>query len=332
MTTSGLYDGLPQPAGREPMTSATGLSAEELTGLRARARREAGPFVDPHVIRAVVPHTPAWASAILGRPYSGARSLTWPERYLLHIAAEAEPATPPAGGVADTGAGPSAELAAARKEREERRARAVTEWEEIRRRLPVAAEVRHNYTSHRHLGHYSQGGDHIYLPDGLTAGRLIRPARSVLCWTPSRARDLREFPEPAGDGRPPSCRACLRIARRLTTPPAAGSGTRVPSRAQLELLKHIARGYVVRVHHARAGWAIRLTTEQSRGRGGSLGRNVTTAARALLHGGWAREGGHDRRRGYVWHLTDAGSAHLSTSAEGTPARASRPSPPAPRAR
>lgn len=84
----------------------------------------------------------------------------------------------------------------------------------------LTAEVRHNYTSHRHLGHYQQGADHIYLPEGITAGRLIRPAGRVLCWTPSRARDLREFPAPAADGRPPACRACLRTALRLTGLPA----------------------------------------------------------------------------------------------------------------
>ncbi|MEU5834501.1 hypothetical protein ABZ820_12625 [Streptomyces diacarni] len=195
--------------------AATNLPPEQLAELRDRARQEAGPFTDPCVMAMRVRHSGEWASAILGRPYDGERSLTWPERYLLHIAAQAEPCPPPPPQATAAAAVMRAELDVAARRREEEHARAVAEWDQIREHLPVPAEVRHNYTSHRHLGHYSRGADHIYLLEGITAGRLHRSARHVLCWTPSRARDLREFPEPATDGRPPSCRACLRTARRL---------------------------------------------------------------------------------------------------------------------
>lgn len=84
-----------------------------------------------------------------------------------------------------------------------------------------------------------------------------------------------------------------------------------PTPAQRVLLAHIARGEVARVRHARAGWAIRLTTVRSRGAGGGLGRKVDSAVRGLAAAGWAYEGTHDHRTGHVWHLTEAGQAHLS---------------------
>ncbi|WP_432051779.1 hypothetical protein [Streptomyces xiamenensis] len=202
------------------MTGATRLRPEQIAELHDRARHEAGRFVDPHLSQRIRVHNGEWASAILGHPFPGQHRVTWPELYLLHIAAEAEPSPPPP---------PLATAAAARHRAERETARAaverayrqqVEEWEQLAAglaHLGVRAEVRHNYTSHRHLGHYAQGGDHIYLLDDLHVGRLRRPARNVLCYTPSRARDLREFPEPARDGRPPTCRACLTTARRITT-------------------------------------------------------------------------------------------------------------------
>ncbi|MFI9463810.1 hypothetical protein [Streptomyces xiamenensis] len=165
-------------------------------------------------------HNAEWASAILGHPFPGQHRVTWPDLYLLHIAAEAEPSPPPP---------PLATAAAARHRAERETARAaveqayrqqVEEWEQLAAGLAdlgVRAEVRHNYTSHRHLDCYRQGGDHIYLLDDLHIGRLQRSAGRVLCFTPSRAKDLQDFPDAATDGRPPTCRACLTTARRITT-------------------------------------------------------------------------------------------------------------------
>lgn len=191
---------------------ATALTPEELAELRARAAREAGRFVDPAILTTRA-HSPEWATEILGRP-SGARRATWPELYLLHLATLAEPTPPP----------PSKETAACEAQEEERR-RAVAEerarqdatWRELEAALLKAGarvEVRHNYTSHRHLETYRQGGDHVVLLDPLHVGRLHREAGMSLCQTPSNAHNVAVL-EAIPDGRLPSCRACLQIARSV---------------------------------------------------------------------------------------------------------------------
>lgn len=83
-----------------------------------------------------------------------------------------------------------------------------------------------------------------------------------------------------------------------------------PSPAQRVLMSYIGRGEVARVYHARAGWAVRITTVRTRGAGGGLGRKVDAATRVLAELGWAYEDVHDRRVGYVWRLTDAGRSRL----------------------
>ncbi|MGW3308233.1 hypothetical protein ACWDG9_16790 [Streptomyces sp. NPDC001073] len=191
------------------MTPATALTESELAELRERARRDSGPFTDPRIISREIPHSFAWVSAVLGRPYGGPRSVTWPERYLLHIAAKAEP-VPPAR--CHAGPIPSPGRVNERSYREQQAA----DWKAIADQIPVAAEVRHNYTSVRHLEFYTQGGDHIFLLEELHIGRIHRPANNPLCYTPSRARDLREFPPLSkGEIRLPDCRACDHILKRI---------------------------------------------------------------------------------------------------------------------
>ncbi|MGP3951306.1 hypothetical protein [Streptomyces sp. 7N604] len=198
---------------------ATALSPERIAELHERARREAGPFVHARVLETPV-HNAEWAAAVLGRPYHGPRTVTWPERYLLYLAALAEPTPPPPPKATAALVRYRAEEEARRKAAEEQHRRRVQEWEELAAALHDATgvrfEVRHNYTSHRHLDGYTQGGDHIYLLDDLDVGRLHRKAHHVLCWVPSRAHDLEVF-EFLDDGRLPNCKACLRIARRLST-------------------------------------------------------------------------------------------------------------------
>ncbi|QPL14140.1 hypothetical protein QEH48_gp111 [Streptomyces phage TurkishDelight] len=197
---------------------ATALTPEELDELRARAAREAGPFVDPRVQAAFRVHGPEWAADILGRPYGGPYALTWPELYLLHLAVQAEPTPPPPPRAT---AARELEEEAARRAAAEEAARSEEEWRELADALQAAGvrvEVRHNYTSARHLEFYTQGADHVYLLDPLHVGRLHRASGVALCHTPSNARNL-AYLEPTTDGRLPSCQTCLRhmraAARRL---------------------------------------------------------------------------------------------------------------------
>ncbi|WP_413808149.1 hypothetical protein [Streptomyces sp. OE57] len=200
---------------------ATALTPEELDELRARAAREAGPFVDPRVQAAVRVHIAEWAAEILGRPYGGPHALTWPELYLLHVAVQVEPTPPPPPRATAARAARELGEEAVRRAAAEEAARREEEWRELVdafRQAGVRVEVRHNYTSHRHLEFYTQGADHVYLLDPLHFGRLHREAGVALCHTPSNARNL-AYLEPTTDGRPPSCQTCLRhmrsAARRL---------------------------------------------------------------------------------------------------------------------
>ncbi|MGC0418373.1 hypothetical protein [Embleya sp. AB8] len=200
---------------------ATHLTPERIAELRDTARREAGPFVNPKVLNTPI-HNAEWASTILGRAYCGPRSVTWQERYLLYIATRAEPAPPPPPRATAARARYRAEEETRRTVAHEKHRKLVAVWEAmaetLRKRHGVRVEVRHNYTSSRHLDGFTQGVDHVYLLDALTAGRLRRDAGRVLCWTPSRARDLQVLDDP-NDDRLPTCRACLRIAHGLTNRP-----------------------------------------------------------------------------------------------------------------
>ncbi|MGW1989616.1 hypothetical protein [Embleya sp. NPDC001921] len=201
---------------------ATDLTPEQVTELRERARREAGPFTNPRVLATPI-HNGEWAGEILGHPYAGPHTITWPERYLLHIATKAEPTPPPPPQTSATLEQYRALEAERRTAAETEHRRRAQEWEALESALRdvhgVRVVVRHNYTSHRHGDGFTQGADHVYLLDDLTAGRLRRTARQVLCWTPSRARDLRVIADTDEDGWP-TCRTCLRIARRLADRPA----------------------------------------------------------------------------------------------------------------
>jgi hypothetical protein len=202
---------------------ATALTPAELDELRARAAREAGPFVDPRVQAVFRVHNAEWAGEILGHPYGGPYVITWPELYLLHLAVQAEPTPPPPPLATAAREARELEAAAARRAAAERAAHREREWRELvdaLRQAGVRVEVRHNYTSHRHLEFYTQGADHVYLLDPLQVGQLHRDAGVALCHTPSNARNL-AYLEPTTDGRLPSCRTCLRhmrsAARRLAS-------------------------------------------------------------------------------------------------------------------
>lgn len=207
---------------------ATNLTPAELDDLRERARREAGPFANPAIAATTRAHNPEWARAVLGGPRSGA----WWELYLIHLALQAEPSPPPPPLETAARAARERQEEAARRAAAEERAREEAAWRElvaVLRQADVRIEVRHNYTSHRHYEHYTQGADHVYLLDPLHVGRLHRDAGVALCHTPSNAHNLQVL-DPMGDGRLPTCRACLRhlvsSARRLAPDLRGHEGTR----------------------------------------------------------------------------------------------------------
>jgi hypothetical protein len=197
-----------------------GLDAGTLARLRAEAAGHASRFTDPSLIRevqrgALAGVSDSWLTAVIGRPVTGWLHLENHELYLAVAARAADAARLDA-----AAAGRREEHDAEQRARAERRAAEEQarreEWAALAAALPVPVAVCHNWTA-RHLDGYEQGGDHIVVLAGLHAGRLHRAARRPLCWTPSRAHELRHvFGNPGDEGRLPDCRACLRTARKIT--------------------------------------------------------------------------------------------------------------------
>lgn len=205
---------------------AISLTRAQLDAQRARiaASRDAK-LVDGRALRrAEDAHWPwSWATEVLGRPYSGLRSVDWVDIQLLLWADGEDPA-----GVA---AARDAERANAEAERVRRESDANTQheaergrWAVLRAQLPVPVFVGHNWTIGHYDGHVS-GRDHIVVQSELQSGRLRRPPLTALCETPSKKasghkdplRALDRSPATAHDDseRIPTCRACLSLAERL---------------------------------------------------------------------------------------------------------------------
>lgn len=200
------------------MEATSALDETTLARMRAEAAHEAGPFIDPAYFRraqselAAVPAR--WLDRVIGRPAGTWHSLSNAELVLALEAAQADAEHLRALAEESRSAWL---LAEARREGERHRAAqaARDEWEALRGRLPVPVAILHNWTA-RHLDGYEQGGDHIVVLEDLHAGRLHRAAGSPLCWTPSRAHELRHVSANTGDERRlPDCKACLRHAERL---------------------------------------------------------------------------------------------------------------------
>ncbi|WP_433716894.1 hypothetical protein ACQP2U_43695 (plasmid) [Nocardia sp. CA-084685] len=190
---------------------ATALTTQQLTRLREDADRQNCRFVDPAQLQRVTEFTSrnwAWASAVLGAPFTGTRALTGYELVLLDLAAAAEPEPPAAPRPAPTRS-PREEAAAAH-------ARAVHDaWMALVAQLPVPVKVAYNYSGPLHLENYVSGADHILPTRPVSVGRLHRSEHSSLCCTPSRSRKLLfELPDPP-DQRTPTCKACIRTAYRI---------------------------------------------------------------------------------------------------------------------
>lgn len=213
---------------------ATRLTTEQITDLQQRARREAGPFVDPRLMRHIESwwryELCDWASEITGRTVTALRNLSWEHWVLLNLAHDAEPSPPPPPKLA-------AQRELERLADEERANREQSaweakwdEWQRIRgvfskRGIPVS--VAFNFSRHTYEFHV-QGADHIVIWKDLNVGRLHRRARQALCETPSNSRSLhlynmeleRKHQEEGlpGGGREwsvPTCKACLKTARRV---------------------------------------------------------------------------------------------------------------------
>jgi hypothetical protein len=194
------------------------LDDATLTRMRAEAAADRSPFIDPRLLREAGQVLPwvdrGWLTRVIGRQESSWMHLGNAEMSLAVRAAEADAAYLQS--LRD-------QVSAEREERSRiERAETVAlkaaerqAWEDLRAKLPVLVEVMHNWTA-RHLDGYEQGGDHIVALAGFTVGRLHREQYQSLCWTPSRAHELRYVDSSAGDEkRIPNCKACLRHAANL---------------------------------------------------------------------------------------------------------------------
>ena len=209
------------------MSDATNLTAEQLEQLRAEAYAQRSPFIDPAAWRAVTEthFYPEWATAILGHPYQGPNRIERWELSLLALALAAEPDRPIPAAVA------AAHLAwdeMAKKRAAEDAAKRQVErdaWHALRDRLPVPVTVGHNWTMGHYDGHVA-GKDHIVVQADLHVGRLHRPAKEVLCATPSKKTSGSRNKDPLrgvdrdddGEDRIPTCKQCLRISERIAKP------------------------------------------------------------------------------------------------------------------
>ena len=200
--------------------SSSVLDEATLAKMRAEARANASPFVDPALFRAAeaLMHLASdeWLARVLRRPVA-VPAWHFFSNDELDLAVRAIRAD-------------RAHLEAARKARQDAWLRTAEEcrreiaaaaqaerdeWRALQDRLPVPAEVWHNWTA-RHLDGDEQGADHIVVLEDLHVGRLHRAANLPLCWTPSRAHELRHVSGNVGDERRlPDCKACLRHAERL---------------------------------------------------------------------------------------------------------------------
>lgn len=194
------------------------LDDATLAGWRAEAH--ASPFVSPALLReaerSINLPTDEWLSRVIGRalPVSAWRHMTNAEFEVAVRALRAD-RTHLEALAAERRAEVSRFARADAQAREAARQAGVDEWRALAARLPVPVEVWHNWTV-RHLDGYEQGADHIVVLGDLAVGRFRRNARYPLCWTPSRARELRHVSGNVGDDkRVPTCKACLQHAERL---------------------------------------------------------------------------------------------------------------------
>ncbi|MFI0901780.1 hypothetical protein [Streptomyces sp. NPDC020983] len=212
----------PDPFGDDRPTR---LTDAEITALRLRARSEAGPFVDPHVVRARRQfHNREWAAAIVG---TAAFSLgDWPTMYLLFIAMEAEPNPPVTRAqraeqaAIEEQARNTEKVRAVMAERiaEHRRAEAAA-WVAALRTCLVKVVVRENRYGLIRGGVRERLRHVVPLTEAVSGRRRRHLAGRALCETPGRAKPLQLVEEPSGE--PATCKRCLVYVSQIRTTAAA---------------------------------------------------------------------------------------------------------------
>ncbi|GAA2964913.1 hypothetical protein ACFPN0_32500 [Kitasatospora cinereorecta] len=203
----------------------TRLSDTEIAALRERARREAGPFVDPKVVYAPRPfHNREWAAAIVG---DTAFSLgDWPTMYLLAIAMDAEPEPPVtraqlAAQVAIEERARSAEANRALREQrtaERHRAEAAA-WVAAVRTCLVKVVVRENRYGRVRGGARERLRHVVPLGEVFSGRRRRHLAGRALCETPGRAKPLALDEDPIDA--PATCQRCLAYVSQIRMAAAA---------------------------------------------------------------------------------------------------------------
>ncbi|MER5354672.1 hypothetical protein ABT093_30615 [Kitasatospora sp. NPDC002551] len=201
------------------------LTDEEITELRDRARREAGPFVNPAFVHAPRHfHNRDWAAAITGsREFSIGH---WPTLYLLHIAMQTEPEPPVTRSqLAERAAAEERTRAAEamrvlREQHTAERHRTEAEaWAAAVRGCLVKVTVRENLHA-RVRGGARERLRHVVPVSEAVSGRSRRHlAGRALCETPGRARPLPLADEPAGE--PATCGRCLAYIAQIRPARAA---------------------------------------------------------------------------------------------------------------
>jgi hypothetical protein len=205
----------------------TRLSEAEIADLRLRARREAGPFVDPKIVHAPrYFHNRLWAQAITGDTAFSVGH--WPTLYLLHIAMEAEPEPPVTRAqlIAQAAIEKQASTAQATRARmqeriaERHRAEAVA-WLAAVRTCLVKIVVRENRFG-RVRGGARERLRHVVPPSEAVSGRRRRHlAGRALCETPGRAKPLALEDDPTDEAA--TCRRCLAYVSQIRLPAAGGA-------------------------------------------------------------------------------------------------------------
>ncbi|MFB7375788.1 hypothetical protein ACFC6U_11860 [Kitasatospora purpeofusca] len=203
----------------------TRLTDAQITELRDRARREAGPFVNPAFVHAARHfHNRDWAAAITGTAHFSIGH--WPTLYLLHIAMQTEPEPPVTRSqlaeraAAEERVRTAEAMRVLREQHTAERHRAEAEaWASAVRGCLVKVVVRENLHA-RVRGGARERLRHVVPVSEAVSGRHRRHlAGRALCETPGRARPLQLADEPAGE--PATCGRCLAYTAQIRPARAA---------------------------------------------------------------------------------------------------------------